>query len=80
MIFLDIQLKTISDTSGVVFAIADASFVSRDREIVVVTRYDYILKFNLPYHKRYRRKSSKEDASIFDSALSHTRRSNVSEI
>ena len=28
---------------------------------------------------RYRRKRSKVDASIFDSALSHTRRSNASE-
>ena len=43
-------------------------------EFFIAENNEQILRFN-----RYRRKRSKENASIFDSALSHTRRSDSSE-
>ena len=53
-----------------------SNYIFKTHEIKIRTEHNF---FDISDLNRYRRKRSKVNASIFDSALSHTRRSNASE-
>ena len=77
-VFLTTGFATVAQTAqteATKIFVARGTFILASPEFTV-TGQDLIL--NYPRLNRYRRKRSKVNASIFDSALSHTRRSDAS--